>query len=62
MEQFDTDEKLINNPKGKKNLDINCLLIGICCIIGLFLTLYLFNIHKTSNPKISNSKINESFK
>ena len=44
MEQFDTDDKLIENSKDKKKETscLHCLLIIILCVIALGLILFLF--------------------
>ena len=58
MEEFDTDDKLIKEPKEEqKGTTISCgqlLLILLCCIISLCALYYLFKTVKLGNtPKIS---------
>ena len=53
MEQFDQDDKLIENSKdkkGKKASNSLYLLIGVCCLVALCAILCLFKIVKTSCP------------
>ena len=59
MEQFDTDDKLIENSKDKKDKSSNTryLLIGICCLVVIGAIILLF---KYLNP--SSSAILESGK
>lgn len=49
MEQFDTDDKLIENSKDKKDKSSNTryLLIGVCCLVVIGAIILLF---KYLNP------------
>lgn len=42
MEQFDTDDKLLENPKKDKNGNTKYLLIGIMCSIVIVACIILF--------------------
>ena len=52
MEQFDQDDKLIENSKDKKEKNSNSLylLIGVCCTVALCAILCFFKIVKSSSP------------
>ena len=42
MEQFDTDDKLLENPKKDKNENSKYLLIGVMCLIVIVACIILF--------------------
>ena len=53
MEQFDQDDKLIENSKDKKEKNTSnslYLLIGVCCTVALCAILLFFKIVKSSSP------------
>jgi hypothetical protein len=50
MEQFDTDENLVEKSKNKKNESkTHFLLIGICCIIIIGGIIFLYKYVKSQN-------------
>ena len=50
MEQFDTDEKLVDkNEKKEKISGFHCLVIILCSILALFLFYLLFKYLKKGN-------------
>lgn len=61
MEQFDTDDKLIENSKDKKekkSSNSRYLLIAILCIVAICAIVLLIKVLKGQNPNsgVSNSK------
>lgn len=50
MEQFDTDEKLVENSKDKKSESkSHYALIGVCCLIVLFAIIFIVNYIRHQN-------------
>lgn len=62
MEQFDTDEKLIENSKDKKEKTsfFHCFIIIACCLFALCLIFTLFKFMKKENLDDENNLINHS--
>lgn len=62
MEQFDTDEKFIENSKDKepKTSSIHCLIILFCCIFALCLIFFLFKYIKKPNQEQDKTFVNQS--
>ena len=62
MEQFDTDEKLVQNSKDKKKetSGFQCLIIIIFCIIALVLIFFLFKYLRKSNAEEETSVVDPS--
>ena len=62
MEQFDTDEKLVENSKDKneKTSSFHCFIIIGCCILALCLIYCVFKYVKKENTEDENSLLNHS--
>lgn len=63
MEEFDTDDKLIENSKDKKekkSSNSKYLLITVLCIVAICAILYLFKIIKAPNFNGGEAGINDS--
>lgn len=62
MEQFDTDEKLVENSKEKKpkNSCLHYFIIAVFCICALCLIFFLFKSLKKKNKKQNMSIADES--
>ena len=62
MEQFDTDEKLIQNSKDKKKetSGSHCLIIIIICVFALALIFFLFKYLRKPNSEEDMSVVNHS--
>ena len=57
MEQFDTDENLVNSDKKKENPTARYLLIGIICLIIVVAAFILFKIFNSAKTSSSNNGI-----
>ncbi len=55
MEQFDTDENLVNSDKKKENPTARYLLIGIICLIIVVAAFILFKIFNSAKTSSSNN-------
>ena len=61
MEQFDTDEKLVDkNQKKEKISGFHCFVIILCSILALFLFYLLFKYLKKDNTSDGLSAIDDS--
>lgn len=62
MEQFDTDEKLVENTKDKKKetSGFHCFIIIFFCIVALALILFLFKYLRKPNTEEDMSTVNHS--
>jgi ABC-type phosphate transport system permease subunit len=62
MEQFDTDEKLVENSKDKKEKSsfFHCFIIIACCIVALCLIFAVFKFVKKANQEEDENLVNHS--
>ena len=62
MEQFDTDEKLVQSSQDKKkeSSGFHCLIILIFCVIALGLIFFLFKYLRKPNSEDDLSAVNHS--
>ena len=62
MEQFDTDEKLVENSKDKKekNSSLCCFITIACCVIALCLIFEVFKFVMKGNQEEDEGLVNQS--